>query len=102
MLCGWEGGPFTGHMPLCNRQGLGEPPLTAWQRHVIAARASGPYADSGVDLADLCLHYSCYEYNLIYTHNMFPTRYVFGRLPCRASQTWLVGSDHHTMCNGAE
>ena len=73
-------GPFTGHvqcMPLCNRQGLGEPPLTA---------------DSGVDLAGLWLHYSCYEYSLIYTHNMFPTRYVFGRLPCRASQTcwWSV------------
>ena len=63
------GGPFTGYvqcMPLCNRQGLGEPPLTA---------------DSGVDLAGLWLHYSCYEYSLIYTHNMFPHPLCFRKTP---------------------
>ena len=35
---------------------------------VMTALEPGPYAESGVWLADLWLHYSCYEYSLIYTH----------------------------------
>ena len=50
-------------------------------RHVMAALASGPYADSGVALADLCLHYSCYEYSLIYTHDMFLHPLCFRKTP---------------------
>ena len=56
----------------------------------MAALASGPYADSGVALADLCLHYSCYEYSLIYTHNMFPHPLCF-RKP---RGIILTGADH--------
>ena len=59
------------------------PPLTTACLHVMAL-APGPYAEPVATSVAM--------------NTGSPTRYVFGRLPCRASQTWLVVSDHSIQC----